>query len=82
MPTIRPITLHCDDTAPKVSVRQQAHPLHADDPECWITTVELGSYPNQIHLTFETDTPGEGVELVNVLVRRLVNATAAKAVTA
>ena len=77
MPTIRPVTLDCHDTAPNVAVRQQEHPLGADEPECWITTVTIGSYPTEMHLVFQTDTPAEGVDLVADTANALFNACAA-----
>ena len=76
MPTIRPVTLDCHDTAPNVAVRQQEHPLGADEPECWLTTVTIGSYPTEMHLVFQTDTPAEGIAIIDELAATLKWASA------
>jgi hypothetical protein len=67
MPTIRPVTLDCADQPPTVQVRQQEHPLGADTPDFYITTVAIGAYPNEVHLNFQTPTPDGGIELVDLV---------------
>jgi hypothetical protein len=85
---LRPVTLDCDDTTPAVSVRQQPHPFEADTPDFWITTVEIGSYPNEIHLVWQTPTREQGMDMVGELANNVINGAATarisqpKAVTA
>ena len=77
MPTIRPVTLDCHDTAPEVVVRQQPYPLADDKPtEFWTTHVTLGSYPDTVQLVWTTDTPAEGIAIIDELVGTLTRASA------
>ncbi len=73
MPNIRPITLDCDDLAPSVIVRQQPHPFNVDEPECWITTVTFGTYPNEVSLVFQTPDRDGGLDLVGQVANRIIN---------
>jgi hypothetical protein len=69
MPTIRPITLDCDDQIPAVDVRQQPYPLADDKPtEFWTTYIKFGTYPNEVSIVLESDTPEAGIAMVDELV--------------
>ena len=73
---LRPVTLNCDNEVATVVVRQQPHPLEALTPDHWITTVQVGDYPNQIHLVWQTPTRDEGLDRVRQLGNDIFNGIA------
>jgi hypothetical protein len=76
---LRPISLACGNAALPVDVRQQPHPLGALKPDCYITTIQVGVYPNEIQLVWETATPGAGLELARTFGNAVFNGVATAA---
>ena len=62
-PRFYPIRLGVEGV-PEVTVRQQPHPLEADDPDHWITTIEIGPHTAQVQVVVNTPTAVEGIDAV------------------
>lgn len=69
---LRPVTLACKREIPHVRVEQQPFPRDADTPQHWITTIEIGTYPNMVEITFDADTPKDGRDAAAAVGSRII----------
>jgi len=61
-----PIRLRCGRDIPTIRVTQQPYKDECG-PDCWITVVYIGDYPNQILLDLKSDTPADGIDAVALI---------------